>query len=333
MGAVRIGDFREEHISDAARLFTRRFSSLRARVPALPSGFENPDRIIPLLTRQIGRYPGAVAVRDGSLAGYLIGAVVPQFKGKRGIFVPEWANAAEPEGSDEIFGELYRALSGKWIDNGCVFHAVSVLASEDIVVSGLSLMGFGHLVIDAVCDLTGLPETRQVPGLTVRRAGTGDAETAAAFLDALSRHLASPPIFLPYIDRETESSVDEWLSDRGNALWIGYLHGEPVSCIGMEPINPTAALVVREPETVSITSGYTCPDLRGRGIAENVLSTALRWARDEGYVRCTVDFETQNIPGRRFWLSHFAPVCRSLCRTVDERILWARGTRERDSMW
>ena len=140
------------------------------------------------------------AVRDGSVAGYLIGTLVPQFKGKLGIFVPEWANAAEPEGSDEICGELYSALSGRWIDNGCVFHAVSVLVSEDTVVTGLSLMGFGHLVIDAVRDLTEPPETRQVPG-------------------------------------------------------------------------------------------------------------------------------------RRFRLSHFAPVCRSLCRTVDERILWARGTRERDSMW
>ena len=39
----------------------------------------------------------------------------------------------------------------------------------------------------------------------------------------------------------------------------------------------------------------------------------------QGYVRCAVDFEPENVLGARFWLRAFQPVCYSLFRQVDER--------------
>ena len=46
-----------------------------------------------------------------------------------------------------------------------------------------------------------------------------------------------------------------------------------------------------------------------------------RWARDEGYQRCSVDFETMNTLAAHFWPRHFRPVCYSLGRVVNEHIL------------
>ena len=43
----------------------------------------------------------------------------------------------------------------------------------------------------------------------------------------------------------------------------------------------------------------------------------------------SVDFEAANQLARGFWLQHFQPICHSLLRKVDERILWGRPTRRR----
>ncbi|MGC9520832.1 MAG: GNAT family N-acetyltransferase [Anaerolineae bacterium] len=56
-------------------------------------------------------------------------------------------------------------------------------------------------------------------------------------------------------------------------------------------------------------------------VATALLSHALAWAREAGYRRCAVDFETTNPLARRFWLRHFTPVTYSLGRHVDRRVL------------
>jgi hypothetical protein len=45
------------------------------------------------------------------------------------------------------------------------------------------------------------------------------------------------------------------------------------------------------------------------------------WAVEEGFVRCSVDFEATNLEACQFWLKHFQPACRSMIRRLDERIL------------
>ncbi len=103
--------------------------------------------------------------------------------------------------------------------------------------------------------------------------------------------------------------------------------------MGLEPSNPSAAYVIRDEKTVSISRAFTKEHTRNSGIGTALLKHSLDWARSVGYERCAVDFESENISGARFWLKHFQPVCYSLIRYVDERVAWAHEKREGKDVW
>ena len=75
------------------------------------------------------------------------------------------------------------------------------------------------------------------------------------------------------------------------------------------------------------------PAERSGGLATALLQHVVDWAAEQGAARISVDFETQNIDGARFWLRHFQPVAYSLLRQVDDRILWAHAEREESAYW
>jgi hypothetical protein len=56
-----------------------------------------------------------------------------------------------------------------------------------------------------------------------------------------------------------------------------------------------------------------------------LLNELLADAVANGLKRCSVDFETANLEGKHFWLTHFQPVCRSVIRRIDENIAWANS--------
>lgn len=61
----------EAHLADAAALVARRYAELRAMVPDLPPRREDPAVILPMLADITPRSPGAVALRDGRLVGFM----------------------------------------------------------------------------------------------------------------------------------------------------------------------------------------------------------------------------------------------------------------------
>jgi GNAT superfamily N-acetyltransferase len=79
---------------------------------------------------------------------------------------------------------------------------------------------------------------------------------------------------------------------------------------------------------VAITGAYTREGVRGTGIGTALLWHGFEWARSSGYRHCSVDFESANLSGSRFWLRHFEPVCHSLMRRVDGRLAWAHARRD-----
>jgi GNAT superfamily N-acetyltransferase len=80
-------------------------------------------------------------------------------------------------------------------------------------------------------------------------------------------------------------------------------------------------VLVTDDKTAWVQGAYTKPDLRSQGIAAALLRECVEWARSEGFERLAVDFEGENVLGRRFWLRHFEPVAVSLVRHLDVRAL------------
>jgi GNAT superfamily N-acetyltransferase len=316
----------DKHLEDAAALVTTGYRALREHVPSLPSRYEDVSSILPLLRDLAAQAPGVVAMRDGRLAGFLLGMVLPEFRGKRSVYSPEWANIVNGEDGGETYREMYAHLSARWVADGCFTHVITLLAHDRQAMDAWHWLGFGLASVDATRDLR--PAQGTVADVVIRRARLEDIEEAMALSQALQRHLATAPIFLVPEETPEEEFHEQWLADSAHALWLAYRGGEVVACMGLEPSNPKACYIIRDEKTISITSAFTEESERNKGIGTALLNHSLDWAYSVGYDRCAVDFEPQNIPAARFWLRHFQPVCYSLIRHVDERVAWAYEKRE-----
>jgi len=315
---MEIVPFQETQIEEAAALACARYQIQRQQVPLLPARFEDAEAILPLIRDLAGRAPGVAALRDGRLAGFLLGFVIPEFRGKRSVYSPEWANAADLEDSRRIYEEMYSHLSARWVAGGCAIHLVSMLAHDRAGIQGWHWLGFGLAAADGVRELSPVPGP--AVDIEIRRAGPEDAGQAASLLEALRRHLEAPPTF---VFRGAPSDVAEhkdWLGNPGNALWLAYRGSEAVACLGQGPASPKASMLIEDAKTTSIVSAFTREEARGGGIATALLNRALDWGREQGYARCAVDWEPMNVPASRFWLRYFQPVSYALERYIDERL-------------
>ncbi len=315
--SLEILPLEEKHINDAAALTCARYLMLRKQVPLLPARYEEVSTVLPMLGDLVGQAPGVVAVRSSRLVGFLSGFVLPSFMGKRSVYSPEWANAAEIQDSRRIYEEMYAHLSARWVDDGCFTHLVGLLADDREGLEGWHWLGFGLIAADGIRDLQ--PVTGPTLGADIRQAGPEDVEQVSALIAALRRHLAAAPSFFPHSEEEVRHD-EEWLGSPANAMWLACRGMEVVACMGQGPANPDACTIILDEGTTSIVSAFTIESARGSGIATALLNRCLDWARTQGYERCAVDWEPMNILASRFWLKHFQPVSYALVRYVDERV-------------
>lgn len=331
MKSVEIVPLQERHLEDAAALACARYRLLRDLVFPLPSRYEHPNTILPLLRDLAAQTPGVAAIRGGRLAGFLIGLVIELWRGKRSVLSPEWANAADLEDSRRIYQEMYAHLSAHWVANGCFTHLICVLAHDREGIDGWQWLGFGLIAADAVRDLK--PPQGPIADVDIRRGCLEDVELSMALEEALQRHLAAAPTFLADFEKRDRAFHERWLANPANALWLAYHGTEVVACMGLWPASQYACTIIRDDKTTSIIRAFAKESVRGRGIGAALLDRSLDWARVEGYERCAVDFEPMNVPAARFWMRHFEPVCFGLVRHVDERIAWAHEKREDRDLW
>jgi GNAT superfamily N-acetyltransferase len=247
-------------------------------------------------------------------------------------YVPDFGHAAEQGQEYRLYRQMYAQLADQWLSNGCFLHGITLYPGECEPAAAWFSLGFGLAVIDALRAIGLSPVSEQLPGdgIEVRCAGVEDVELVAQMERALGRHLSASPVFLPLL-QDRRSELESWLSEEGHALWLalrgaeaaGYLQFQPSECL----VLPTSA-----PTTVAITGAYTRTDLRGAGIGTTLLQAGLRWASSVGYTHCSVDFESANLPGSRFWLRNFGPVTHSLVRRIDSRLAWANARRNEEDL-
>lgn len=334
MGSWEIVPLEEGHLAEAGELVANRYRALRREAPDLPPGWQEGSAILPRVRDLAGRAPGVAALDGGRVTGFLLGMSLPDFRGGRGVYSPEWANGAvagSPGDAREIYREMYARLSPRWLANGCFVHAVSLLAHDREAIDAFYWLGFGLSTVDGIRDLAPLGSTGAP--VEIRRARPEDAETAARLEEGLLRHLSAPPSYMALRPPKGRVFYEEQLADPAFALWLAYRDGQAVAYMRQGPVNPMACAIVGDAGTASIDGAYTLPDVRGRGVATALLDRVLAEARVRGCVRCSVDFESANLPAARFWMRHFQPVCYSLIRSVDERLAWAHDRRRNSDIW
>ena len=117
---------------------------------------------------------------------------------------------------------------------------------------------------------------------------------------------------------DDEQIIKDFLSDDRITL-IATKNGEIVSCISGKN-NSGNISILNDKGTFGINFGYTKIEHRRTGIASILLNELLEIAKKNDSVFCSVDFESQNIEGRSFWLKYFTPVVYSMMRKIDDRI-------------
>jgi GNAT superfamily N-acetyltransferase len=314
---LTIAPMRPDHLEYAAALAAARYRALCAQVPIMPARYGERDTLLPMLQNVLDAGPAVVALDGPHLVGFMTGSPIPSFRQHPAVISPEWGNGAEPADSARIYEAMYSRLSAEWVADGRVVHIVVALAHDRDAIDELHWMGFGRIVGDAVRDLTPVPEAGLAP--EIRRAGPGDVQSVTRLEAALTEHLAAPPVFRMGFAPGTQEEALAYLEDPSNAIFLATREGNVIAYLLIGPASDDAATIIYDEGTASITGAFTVPSARGAGVATALLNRGLAWAREQGYVRCAVDFETMNPEARRFWLRYFSPVSFGLEREVDAR--------------
>lgn len=326
MARLEIVRLEERHLADAAALAGARYGALRAKVPVLPPQYREIETLLPMLRRLLAAGPGLAALQGGELVGFLGAFPIPAFRGYPAVISPEWGNGAIAAARGRIYEALYTALSRSWVAEGRTVHLIAMLANDEVGIATWHMLGFGLATGDAVRNLDPVPAPET--GVIVRRAREDDVKTVHRLEAALVDHLAASPTYLSGHEPSTREEIAALLADRAYAVWLDERDGNAVAYLLAGPSSDGASTIIRDPGTCSITGAFTEPEVRGSGIATALLNRGLAWAREEGYARCAVDFETMNPTARRFWLRHFTPVVYTLERHVDRGAVSRQGAKD-----
>jgi GNAT superfamily N-acetyltransferase len=312
----------EKHLEDAAALFAACYGQQRRLLPLLPARYEDPSGVLTMLADLVQSVPGVAAIAGGRLCGYLVAFTgLAQFKGREtGAYCPEWGHAAAGPDRSSVYRHMYESLSERWVKDGCLTHAITFFAQDSEVADVWFRNGFGMIVVDLLRSLDPVPGTRP-GGMELRRIEPEEAGLSLPLIHELDQHMRRAPVFLTDMEVPDEEECRSWLAGPAHSLWLASHNGELAGYMRAEPPKRGGSIdIVHDPGTISITGAYTRPEYRGMGVGNALLSQVVIWAVANGYQRCSVVFESQNIPGSHFWLRHFQPVCHSLIRRIDERI-------------
>jgi GNAT superfamily N-acetyltransferase len=297
-----------------------RYKNLCEQEPHLPHRYEEVSNLLPLLRNIMQAVcPGVAAIQDGQLVGFLMGWLMPDFRGKRSVFSPEWANAADLKKSRYIYEEMYKYLAADWVAEKYVAHYISMFANDLEAMRAWHWLGFGMTAVDAVRGLQ--PIQGGDDQIDVRRANPQNLEQVMELNDGLRQHIKGSPDFF-IAEKFSKEYFEEWIEDPDRVIWLAYVNEEPVAFIRIGPANGDVCTIIYDEKTTSIYGAFTKETMQGKDIGTALLEQAIESAHSEDYERCAVDFEPMNLLGTRFWLRHdFRPVCLSLLRYVDERVL------------
>lgn len=316
---LKIIPLKEEHLEDTASLVSRRYQRLLDQEPHLPGRYSKVENLLPLLQNILkDTETGVAAIRGNRLVGFLTGWQMQFFRGKRSVFSPEWANAADLENGAHIYEEMYSHLASTWVADRYVAHYISLFPNDVDAMRAWNWMGFGMFAIDALRGLE--PIQGDVVDVRIRRAELSDLGQVMELQEALWQYMKGSPIFL-LSEKRDRAYYEEWLGNPDKVIWLAYSNDEPVAFMQLGPADNDVCTIIIDEKTTSVYAAFTKEKARSEGIATALLDHALKSARASGYERCAVPFEPMNLLGTRFWLKYFKPVCYSILRIVDDRLI------------
>ena len=301
MSRVRVRAFEPADVPAAGRLLAARHAAHRDAQPLLDSW----DAAA--ATRAVqevvdGGGTGAVAVEDGAVTGYLIGAPKQDAAWGPNVWVESAGHAAA---AAETIRDLYGQAAAAWAAAGRTAHYVLVPATDRAAVDAWFHLGFGAQQVHGIRDVSpvGVPPASPV---TTRPAVRADIPLLGALDVEVPRAHHASPVFSSVPAPSVEELVDEWeefFDEEGYSHVVAEVDGSPagfatgcslaVSRMHTGPARPDRAgylgfAVVR-------------PDARGLGVGRVLTAAVVAELRDQGFASVVADWRATNLSSSRAW--------------------------------
>jgi GNAT superfamily N-acetyltransferase len=297
---LELRSFAEDHLDAAAELLAARHRHHRATEPLLSERFEDAratrDEVASLWAQD--DVSGGVLLRDGDVAGFLLGTRREDQNWGANIWI-EAAGYAVDEA--ELIRDLYAFCSQRWVDEGRTRHYALVPALDDQVDAWFR-MSFGAQQAHGIKEIDQQPWP---PG--ARRAEPGDIEALMEIVPLIAEHHGRAPVF---------SGVD-WDEDADELRTM--LAAEIADDELGELVYERDGRVVAHFELVSAEKGSmhrslaqpdraallgfaaSLPGVRGSGAGVALTEAASAWAHEQGYATMVTDWRETNLLSSRFW--------------------------------
>ena len=340
---VTIEPLTEGHVEPAAALLAARHQRDRGFEPRLPADLERPDATLAFVRALLdpAEAEGVVAMRDGELVGSLIGErdyraptdTFASFVQPRAAVIPYGGFALAGDARWDVGRELYAALAIAWVRSGVTRHYVTVPAHPE-AIELWSNLGFARYVALAACPMESvIDRTGSVPGLGMRPATSDDEPAVQNLVAELFRAFGDSPVFVPDLPETAAARrlfIAGHLADPNCPTWLATIEGRVVGVQMYE--EPHAEHWHQEPLTALPGSVYlhfaaTTQDARGKGVGAALLGHALATMCEAGYEVCLLHYLTASRAAAFWQAMGFRPYAHWMHRTIDERAIWADGSR------
>lgn len=330
--------FSNEMIPEAGKLLAKRHTCNRQILSLLPERFEDPQVAAKAVEElwQAKYKNGYAAFRNGKMTAYLI-ADFENMPWARSGYVYLHGYALADGENVAVLQDLYALLGEDWVRRGIFSHNLYISAADKEVIQGLFAIGLGMERVDGLLDLQTLeiPDLAEPEGTTIRRAGKDDRDRAASVAYVMLNALASAPYWLPIAPEALDDFRERW-SGRvdGNGgdgkdwtVWMALEQDQAVGTVAFfkntDQENELQMLI--SPRTVYLATAVTKPEVRNRGIANQLTWRGLEEARREGFEICLINWVSPNLLASRYWPRFgFQEVAYRLSKQVNSMSAWAR---------
>jgi ribosomal protein S18 acetylase RimI-like enzyme len=245
---------------------------------------------------------GAVAVQDGDVAGFLLGA--PKASPVWGPNV--WVDAAGHAAAEpELVRDMYGLAAARWVGESRRAQYVLVPASDVGLLRAGYRLGFGQQQAHAVRPLR--DETPAVPPtMAVRRAQRSDLPALAALEIELPRQQSMAPVFSASPVPSYEECLAGWeqdFDDPAYATFVAELDGVVIgSSIGCSlELSSTHPPMTRPDHAGFLAFAAVDPRARGLGAGRALGEAVIAWTAQAGYHCVAADWRVTNLLSSRTW--------------------------------
>jgi len=304
MPRLELLPFDASHVPDAGRLLADRHRAHRKAEPLLSARHEDAAECEAEVAAVLAgdEASGAVAVRDGRVVGYLLGAPKPGATWGPNVWVESAGLAAEEA---EDLRDLYAAAATRWVDEGRTAHYVLVPAHDQAAVGAWFRLAFGHQHTHAIREVPTGPAP--APARVVVRRAVRDDIPALARLDLeLPVHQGLAPTFSAGDLGSYDESVQEWEEDFDDPEFATFVaeHGGRVvgSAVGCRLDKSSTNDGLARPENAGFL-GFAAvfPADRGLGAGRALGEAVLDWSREQQHSCAVTDWRATNLLSSRAW--------------------------------